>query len=371
MRVRRVLALARAEVLHVVRDRVTLGQVLVVPIVQLLVLVHAATFVLRDTPTWVVDQDGSRVSRGLVARLAASGHFEVVGVSASPADGEERLLSGEAALVLGLPPGLARSLARDGHGVVELQLDAARGTAAAVGRGYAAAVLADVGREIAAERGEPPAPRIELRVRHWYNPGLDYRHYMVPGLLVALVTLVGTVLAAQSVARENELGTLEQLRVTPLARSELIAAKLLPLWVLGMVDFAVGLAVGRLAFGVPLRGDLTALFAAAAVYLVVALAIGLFVSSVAETQQQAMFVAFFVLNVYLLLSGLLTPIDAMAPWVEVASRANPVRWFVALSRDVLVRGAGWADVAQPFAILCAFAAVTLTLAVLRVRKRAA
>ncbi|HEX2162621.1 MAG TPA: hypothetical protein VHM02_01590, partial [Thermoanaerobaculia bacterium] len=118
MRARRVLALARAEVLHVVRDRVTLGQVLVVPIVQLLVLVHAATFVLRDTPTWVVDQDGSRVSRGLVGRLAASGHFEVVGVSASAGAGEDGLLSGEAALVVKLPPGLERSLVRDGRGVV-------------------------------------------------------------------------------------------------------------------------------------------------------------------------------------------------------------------------------------------------------------
>jgi len=192
---------------------------------------------------------------------------------------------------------------------------------------------------------------------------------MVPGILVALVTLIGTLLSAQNIAREKELGTLEQLNVTPLTRAQFIAAKLLPLWVLGLFDLGLGLLAGKLVFDVPMRGSLLLLFAAAAIYLLVALAIGLLISTGVDTQQQAMFVTFFVLNIYLLLSGLFTPIDSMSPWMQAVSQLNPVRHFVTISRAVLIKGAGVAEVAQPLVILCGFAVVSLTLAVQRYHKR--
>jgi ABC-2 type transport system permease protein len=194
---------------------------------------------------------------------------------------------------------------------------------------------------------------------------------MVPGLLVALVTVIATLLSAQNIAREKELGTLEQLNVTPLTRGQFIAAKLLPFWALALLDLAIGLTVGRFVFGVPMRGSLVLLFGSAAVYLVVALAIGLWISTLVETQQQAMFVTFFVLNVYLLMSGLFTPIDSMAPWVQTVSVLNPVRHFVTISRAILVKGAGLADVAQPLAILAVYAAVMLALAIRQYSKRTA
>jgi ABC-2 type transport system permease protein len=194
---------------------------------------------------------------------------------------------------------------------------------------------------------------------------------MVPGILVALVTLIGTLLSAQNIAREKELGTLEQLNVTPLTRGQFIAAKLLPLWVLGLFDLGLGLLAGKLVFDVPMRGSLLLLFVAAAIYLLVALAIGLLISTGVDTQQQAMFVTFFVLNVYLLLSGLFTPIDSMSPWMQAVSQLNPVRHFVTISRAILIKGAGLDEVAPPLLILCGFAVVTLTLAVQRYRKRTA
>jgi ABC-2 type transport system permease protein len=192
---------------------------------------------------------------------------------------------------------------------------------------------------------------------------------MVPGILVALVTLIGTLMTAQNIAREKELGTLEQLNVTPITRGQFIAAKLLPFWVLGLVNLAIGLLVGWLVFGVPMRGSLLLLFGSAAVYLVVALAIGLWISTLVETQQQAMFVTFFIMNVYLLMSGLFTPIDSMAPWVQVVSQLNPVRHFVTISRAILVKGAGLADVARPLIILAVYGAVMLALAVRQYSKR--
>jgi ABC-2 type transport system permease protein len=177
--------------------------------------------------------------------------------------------------------------------------------------------------------------------------------------------------SAQNIAREKELGTLEQLNVTPLTRGQFIAAKLLPFWVLGMLDLGIGLTVGWLVFDIPVRGSLLLLFGSAAVYLVVALAIGLWISTMVDTQQQAMFVTFFILNIYLLMSGLFTPIDSMAPWVQTVSLLNPVRHFVTISRALLVKGAGLAEIAEPLAILAVFAVVTLTLAIRQYSKRIA
>ncbi|HEX6533385.1 MAG TPA: ABC transporter permease [Gemmatimonadaceae bacterium] len=385
---RRILVLARAEVLHVVRDRATLGQLIVVPLVQLLVLSNATTFTIRQTPAYVVDFDRTSTSRGLVSRMAASGYFRIVGRSASPDAGSDAMLRGRATLVLTIPTDFEATLVRTGTAPVHLDVNAVQGSAAGIVQSYAARVIATYGDELGAiirpsmrvarasapEHVAPPARgagRLEMRVRGWYNPSLDYRHYMVPGILVVLVTIVGTLITAQNIAREKEAGTLEQLNVTPITRGQFIAAKLLPFWVLGLIDLGLGLVAGRLAFGIPIRGSVALLFGSAAVYLVVALAIGLWISTIVETQQQAMFVAFFVLMVYLLMSGLLTPIDSMPAWVQWLSQLNPVRHFVTITRAILMKGAGVRDILAPLASLVVYAAVVLTLAVRQYAKRAA
>jgi ABC-2 type transport system permease protein len=183
--------------------------------------------------------------------------------------------------------------------------------------------------------------------------------------------MIGTLLTAQNIAREKELGTLEQLNVTPITRGQFIAAKLLPFLALALLELGLGLIVGRVVFGVPIRGSLLLLFGVAGVYLAVALGIGLWVSTLVETQQQAMFVTFFIVNIYLLMSGLFTPLDSMAPWVQVASQLNPVRHFVTISRAILVKGAGLAEISRPLMILVAYAVVVLTFAIRQYSKRAA
>jgi ABC-2 type transport system permease protein len=384
--VRRILFLAHAEVLHVIRDRATLAQVLIFPIVQLLILSNAATFAIRDTPTYVVDLDRTSVSRGLVERLTASGHFRILGASASPDLADEALLAGRVTMAVIIPHDFERSLVRTGTAAVELSLNAEKGSAAGIVNAYASRILASYSSELATRfhtdvrAASPPegglhvpvsGPRIDASVRSWYNPTLNYQHYMVPAILVALVTLIGTLLTAQNIAREKELGTLEQLNVTPITRGQFIAAKLLPFWVLGLLELGLGLLVGVAVFGVPMRGSLVLLFGVAAVYLAVALGIGLWISTLVDTQQQAMFVTFFIMNVYLLMSGLFTPIDSMAPWVQAVSQLNPVRHFVTISRAVLVKGAGLREIARPFALLAAYAVVVLTFAIRQYKKRLA
>lgn len=383
---RRILFLAWAEVLHITRDRATLTQMLMMPMIQLVVLANAATFEVKRTPTYVVDFDRSTTSRRLVSRFTASGHFRVIEQSLSTEEANESLLHGRATAVLTIPHDFERSLVRSGTAPVELSVNAEKGQAAGIVQFYAVRILNALAAEVSADLdprrfavsnvpGESApvrgAPRIDLRVQSWYNPTLDYRHYMVPGILVLLVTMIGTLLTAQNIAREKELGTLEQLNVTPITKGQFIAAKLLPFWVLAMVELAMGLALGKLAFGIPIRGSLLLFFGSAAIYMVAALGIGLFISTLVDTQQQAMFVTFFIVMVYNLMSGLFTPIDSMPQWVQWLAELNPVRHFVQISRAVLVKGAGPLEIARPLGILVVYAIVVFTFAVRQYAKRTA
>jgi ABC-2 type transport system permease protein len=383
---RRVLALARAEVLHVVRDRTTMVQIIVMPLIQLLILSNAATFEIRNTPLAVVDLDRTSTSRELVRRFAASGHFDIDPRVTAAEQANDALVRGKATMVLTIPADFEQSIVRDRSTSVHIDLNAEKGSAAGVVQSYAAQILGAYARDLTVDlvpttsvvrawSAEPPpvrgVSRIDTRFQNWYNPSLNYKHYMVPGILVALVTMIGTLITAQNIAREKEIGTLEQLNVTPITRAQFITAKLLPFWVLALLDLALGLIIARLVFDVPMRGSVPLLFACAAVYLVVALGIGLWISTMVETQQQAMFVSFFVLMIYLLMSGLFTPIDSMPHWVQVGSLLNPVRHFVTVARAILIKGAGLREIAQPMLILLGFGVVVLTLAIRQHSKRTA
>ncbi len=365
---RRILFLAHAEVLHIARDRILLAQTLIVPMVQLLVLANAATFEIRHTPIQIVDFDRSPASRTVVSRLAASGHFDIVDTTPSLRRVDERMLDGSITMAVVIPHDFERTLVRSGRAPVELSVNGEKGSAAGIVQAYATRVLAEAGAALGPAGGEP---RIDVRTRSRYNPTLNYKFYMVPGILVALMTIIGSLLSAQNIAREKELGTLEQLNVTPITRGEFIVAKLLPFWVLGLVELSLGLLIGKLVFGLPMHGSLPLLYAVAAVYLVVALGIGLWISALVDTQQQAMFVTFFIVNIYLLMSGLFTPVDSMAPWVQTVTLINPVRHFVAISRAILMKGAGPSEIAQPFLILAVTAVVVLTIAVRQYHNRVA
>ena len=365
---RRILFLAHAEVLHIARDRILLAQTLIVPMVQLLILANAATFEIRNTPIHIVDFDRSSASRQVVSRLGASGHFDIVDTTPSLDRVDERMLDGSITLAVVIPRDFERSLVRTGAAQVELSVNGEKGSAAGIVQAYATRVLAEAGDSLGSGRSEP---RIDVRTRSRYNPTLNYKFYMVPGILVALMTIIGSLLSAQNIAREKELGTLEQLNVTPITRGEFIIAKLLPFWVLGLIELSLGLLIGKLVFGLPMLGSLPLLYAVAAVYLAVALGVGLWISALVDTQQQAMFVTFFIVNIYLLMSGLFTPVDSMAPWVQTVTMINPVRHFVAISRAILMKGAGLADIAQPFLILVVTAVLVLTVAVRQYHKRVA
>jgi ABC-2 type transport system permease protein len=363
----------RKEFLQLVRDRFMLRQMILMPVIQLLILASAATFEVKTARLHVVDRDHSQTSRGLVARLRASGRFVVREASASMEMGSDALLARRVDMILSIPADLERNVVRDGVAHVQLVLNAEDGAAAGVTQAYATQIIRAYAGELGAELRPAmrAAPAVDVQVRGWYNPQLQYRDYMVPGILVQLVTVIGTLMTAMNIVREKEIGTLDQLSVTPLPRSTFIAAKLIPLWIIALVELALGLIVGRLIFDVPVVGSIALIFVAAAVYLVAALGIGLWVSTLTHTQQQAMFVTFFIVMIYLLMSGLFTPIRSMPPWAQWMSELNPVKHFIGIMRAIMLKGAGLADVGKDIAILGGFGAVVLALAVRQYGKRAA
>jgi ABC-2 type transport system permease protein len=372
--------LLRKEYLQIFRDRVMVAQLLLLPAIQLALLANAATFEVKSARLVVVDEDRSATSRGLVDRMRAAGRFRLVQATPSAERADEAMMRREAAVILHIPREFERDLVRTHVAPVQLVLNAEDGAAAGVTLSYAQRIVAEYASELAATLrlstvdGRGPVPgqgRLDVRARGWYNPDLDYRFYMVPGILVQLVTMVGTLLTAINIVREKELGTLEQLNVTPVTRGQFIAAKLIPLWSLGLVALTIGMVVARLAFHVPMRGSVLLVFGTASIYLLAALGVGLLVSTMVSTQQQAMFVTFFIVLVYLLMSGLFTPVRSMPTWAQWIAQANPVMHFIEIMRAVMLRGAGLSEIARSLAILSAIAIGVFSLSVRQYAKRAA
>jgi ABC-2 type transport system permease protein len=371
MRVLKVLL--RKEYLQIFRDKLLLRQMILMPFIQLIVLSSAATFEVKTARVYLVDRDQSPASRGLVDKLRASGRFEMVDGSGSMKLANEALLARRTDLILGFPAGFERDIVRERKGAVQLVFNAEDGALAGVTNSYAQQIIAAYARDlgVSVNRKLTAPPRIELRTHGWYNPELNYKNYMIPGILVQLLTLVGTLMTAMNIVREKEIGTLEQLNVTPVPRSAFIAAKLIPLLSIAIVLFAVGLAVSRWLFGVPIVGSITLIFFSALIYLIGALGLGLWISTIVHTQQQAMFITFFLVLIYLLMSGLFTPVRSMPEWAQWLAELNPVKHFIVIIRAVMLKGSGLRDILWPLGMLAVTGIVALTLAVRQYGKQAA
>ncbi|MDX1566218.1 MAG: ABC transporter permease [Longimicrobiales bacterium] len=349
---------------QVLRDRLFLMQLIVPPFVQLLIVTSAATFEVRSLDLHLVDRDQSPASRSLVDAFTASGRFEMARRSASDEAADRDLVQDRVGGVLSIPRGFGEELGRGGTATVHLVFDGSDGATAGVARSYAEQILADFG-------AAPATPDLRIVTQAWYNPDHDYDDYMAPGILVILITIVGTVTTALNIAREKEQGTIEQLNVTPITRGQFVAGKLAPFLLLGILELAFGLFLAWIVYDIPFRGSLLLVFAGGGLYLLSALGLGLIISTASDTQQQAQFLAFFLMVIYLFLSGIFTPVESMPEWARMLAEMNPMKHFVALVRAILLRGAGVPQVATELWALTALAVVTLPMAVALHRKRTA
>lgn len=370
---RHVLELVRKETRQLLRDPRTRLIILVAPIVQLLVFGYAVNTDIRDVRTVVVDHDVTQDSRRLVSAFTASGRFRVVERASRPAAIADALDRGEAVVGLQIPAGFAADLASGRGTEVQLLVDGTDSNTGTVALGYAGRIVqrfaAEALREAAARAGRtaPPAG-IDLRARAWYNPDLASRDYNVPAVIGAILMLMCLLLTALAVARERETGTLEQLMVTPLSPTELMLGKTLPVAVVGLVDLALVTIVAVAWFDVPLRGPIPALILAALLYIVAGLALGLLISTVSRTQQEAFMTMFLFFLPAIILSGFLYPVDTMPAFFRWLSFLNPVRHFLVVVRGIFLKGEGLPELWPQYLILAAMAAGILRLAVGRFRR---
>ena len=345
--------------------------IFLMPVIQLVVLSFAATFELKEVDFHLVDFDQSEYSRRLVGKLQATGYFDVESRSFSTEEGIDQLRRNEVKMVLTIPHDFGQKLFTREPADVQIAIDAVDGTTAGLIRGYTQSIIQDFNTEL-----DPATSTASLNVRggigiipySWYNPNLDYINYMVPGILVVLVSMIGMFLSGMNIVREREIGTIEQLNVTPIRKHQFIIGKLLPFWILALFEFAVGLAIAAFGFGIPFEGSVLLLFAVAGIYMLVVQGIGLFISTVTDTQQQAMFIAWFLMVVFILMGGLFTPVESMPSWAQKLTWLNPVAYFIDIMRMVLLKGAGWMEIRHLVGALVFMAIVILPAAVFRYRK---
>lgn len=354
------------------RNKTMLPLIFVLPIVQLLVLVHAATLDMKSIEVFLVDKDLSATSRSLVNKFEGSPFFNITGGDFSMKEAENTLKENRTDMILHIPDGFEKDLFRYKRSELQLLINAINVTAAGLTNAYATSVIGDFNRNIIVENidilPKQEMKDIDVTYSFWYNPELNYKIYMLPGILVILVTIVGMFLTALNLVREKELGTIEQINVTPIKKYQFILGKLVPFWLIAMFELAFGLLIGKLLFHIPMVGSLWLLFAFAGVYLLVALGLGLFISTVSNTQQQVMFISFFIFLIFTMMSGIFTPVESMPEWAQQVNIVNPLAYFMRVIRMIMLKGSGFANISGEFFSLLIYAAIALSLAVWMYRK---
>lgn len=372
----RALVIAWKELLQLRRDRMTLAMMAVLPVLQLLLFGYAINTDVRHIPTVVYDQDHSAASRELAQSLRVTGFYDLLGEVRSYSEIEDALRSGRARAALVIPPRYASNLRAGRASQLQLVVDGSDpqtvGSAVNTASGLVAARSSELMLAKLARAGAAPGAGlqpIELEPTTWYNPELRTAVYVVPGLIGVILTMTMVMLTAMAIARERERGTLEQLIVSPVRRVELVLGKILPYTVIGYVQMSLIFVAGRLVFDVPLVGSLQLLYALAFLFIAANLALGLFFSTLAKTQQQAMQMSFFFMLPNILLSGFMFPFESMPRPAQLVAQALPLTHFLRIVRGISLKGATFADVGQELVWLGAIFTVLVALTALRFSKK--
>ena len=379
---KRVLHLMKKELLELRKDPRLFGVVILAPIIQLNVLGYAATTDVKDIPIAIVDADRSTASRDLIQRFETSANFKIVAMPGSTSEIDSYLDRGEAWMVVSIPADYGRRVGSGRPTTIQVVADGTDSNSTGVAMGYAQTLIGGYVQDLTADAaptfaqgygGQARAPvtgLVQPEIRVWFNPRLESRDFMIPGIVALLLLVITTNLSAMAIVREKEVGTLEQLNVTPLARWELITGKLVPYALIGIIDVILVLIVAIYWFEVPMRGSIPLLFGMCLIYLLSTLGLGLFVSTISQTQQQAMMTTiFFFLTPMMYLSGFIFPIENMPQWIQPLTYLIPLRYFLVIVRGIFQKGVGL-EILWPQAVaLLAWGLAMLTLATLRSSKR--
>lgn len=350
--------IVRKEFRQIGRNKVMLPMLFLMPIVQLVILSYAADFEVKNVNMAIVDLDKSATSHRLINKFTSSGYFSLVGSFSSSKEAMSELEKENTDMILCIPKDLDVDLDKLQPVQVQLLLNAVNNQKAGIASNYSLQVInafnADRFKNVVLPAGVAPLT-VDIRDSFWYNSSLNYKTFMVPGILAILVTMLTAFLSSVNIIRERELGTIEQLNVTPITKLEFILGKIIPFWVIGMAVMTFGLVIAYLLFNVTTAGSLLTLYAFLAIYLIAVLGIGILISTVTETQQQAMFITWFFFVIFLLLSGLFTPVDSIPEWAKFINHFNPIKYFVEVMRMVMLKGSTLMDIRNHFLVMVGFA----------------
>ncbi len=370
-----ILVMIRKEFRQIFRQPTILRMMIIMPILQLILIPLAADYEVKNVNLQIVDHDHSSYSRELTQKLVASPYFKLVDFPDTDPAAKSNMDQNKADVTLTFPLHFERDLIRENKSTLLLEADAVNGTKASLGVSYASAIIQDYNNDLRNELVQMPRfvdlPQIEIRSSFWYNPFIKYPLFMVPGILALLVTMVGGLMSALNIVSEKEIGTMEQLNVTPMKGYHFLLGKLVPFWVLGLVSITLGLLVAFVIYGIVPRGSYFTIYFFSGVYLIGALGVGLLLSTLAETQMQATLISFFIIMFFVLMGGLYTPLESMPRWAQVLSEFNPVGYFIRVMRFIVIKGSGIRDLWRELRAMILFAVVLNTFAVWNYRKRAA
>ena len=357
------------EFIQVLRDKMMVFFLLVTPVIQLVIFGYAATFDVNSISTAFYDLDKSYESREFGRRLESSGYFSIKYTPTSPSEIEDLMDRGKALCAIQINRGFSKDLKRGIQTQIQVLVDGTDSNMAMIGMSYVNTVIARYAKEMMTPPINPVLSRIDFRTRIWYNPDLKSRNYMVPGVIALIIMLTSLMVTSMSVVREREVGTMEQLMVTPIRPIELMLGKTIPSAAIGFFDMFLVTMVGVFWFAIPIKGAFLFLFLCTAVYLLSVLGIGLFISTISKTQQQAIMATFMFFQPAILLSGFATPIENMPEIFQYVTYANPLRYFLVIVRGIFLKGVG-IDVLWPQVLgLLVLGVAILTLSSLRFKKR--
>jgi len=371
---RTILFLIRKEFLQIFRNKFISKAIFAVPVVQMLILVPAVTFEIKNINLGIVDRDMTPESRDLVSKLQGSTFFRLTGSTFSDIEADNMLNSNKCDIVLRIPSGFGTDIGSGKQGKLMATINAINASNAQLIWAYFNGVLSNYNVDLIKKNLNTvplyQVPRIDVTNRYWYNELLNYKYYMLPGILVILVTAVGFLMAGLNMVREKEIGTIEQINVTPVRKYHFIIGKMVPFLLIGLADLSLGLVLGKLAFNIPFEGSILLLFLGSAIFLVAVLGMALFISTFSGTQQQFMFVAFFCMIIFILMSGIFTPYESMPIWAQDFNLINPVSYLMRINRMVMLKGSTIHDMGREIYSLIAIAVLFSSLAVRRYRKTA-
>ena len=355
-----ILFIIQKEFKQIFRNKGMLPIIFVLPILQLVILSNAATFEIKNIKFSYIDNDKTSFSRALLEKFEASTYFNVLTDFPSNKLASEAMLKGDVDVILEIPNNFERDLVKNQSSDLSVTINAIDGAAAGVENVYINQIIKDFNKnaqvKLVQSSNQINKPvNITSIPSFWYNETLNYKTFMVPGILVLLVTMITLFLSGMNIVREKEIGTLEQINVTPIKKHQFIIGKLFPFWIIGFGLLTIGLIIAKLLFNVPIVGNIFLLYAFTSIYLLVILGIGFFISNFTDTQQQAMFISWFFTVIFILMSGLFTPIESMPTWAQKITLLNPIRYFVEVIRMVMLKGAGFSDIKNQLAIIAIYA----------------